>query len=651
MARRPDIEAILRVDTKQGERALRTIRDEVDKTGNAALGRFGALGQVLSSTSSKFALMAAPVAAGGGLLLGFARAAKQTSDSLLEMNGMAQRANVGFETFQELEYAAMQANVPVDALADGLYELNLRAAEYAQTGNGPAKEAFERLGLTPDQVKKQLEDPAAFLELIIDRVRTLDGATARFTLDEIFAGTAAEQFVKLLDQAEGQLRANREEAREIGVVMSEDLLETAREINQRWDEMSLIISSKVRGAVLTVADAMLDVIQRGATLNEQLDRMAAVNEDRANAISRRAARQGANRAGVVAEVERLDALTGDSATQQLLRYGNALGTLIDKVEGNSSFTPIVSDDDVNESSRSPDGGSSVRAAGRDAEAQAAKRQAEAIKRVVDGLRFELELLGKSDQEQRILIEQRRAGVDATSAQGEAIADLVMAIEAETAAIDARNERIEAGREAAEFLGDATKDAFMAAIPVIETGNAALNQFVNTLMRAALEALAFGSGPLGGLFGGGLSNLFRGGGAFPPAPAPFGGGGLFADGAAFSGGAVVPFAQGGVVSSPTMFPMAGSLTGLMGEAGPEAIMPLSRTADGRLGVEMVNAQFGSSAASGPVAVSIAFEGSGIRAIATDAAGQVVGEAISEYDRSVAPETARTAIRQGQRYGLA
>lgn len=57
---------------------------------------------------------------------------------------------------------------------------------------------------------------------------------------------------------------------------------------------------------------------------------------------------------------------------------------------------------------------------------------------------------------------------------------------------------------------------------------------------------------------------------------------FADGAAFSQGKVVPFARGGVVTGPTAFAMRGA-TGLMGEAGPEAILPLSRSADGSLGV--------------------------------------------------------------------
>jgi lambda family phage tail tape measure protein len=46
--------------------------------------------------------------------------------------------------------------------------------------------------------------------------------------------------------------------------------------------------------------------------------------------------------------------------------------------------------------------------------------------------------------------------------------------------------------------------------------------------------------------------------------------------------VVPFAKGGIVGSPTLFPLAGGM-GLMGENGAEAIMPLARDSDGRLGV--------------------------------------------------------------------
>lgn len=57
----------------------------------------------------------------------------------------------------------------------------------------------------------------------------------------------------------------------------------------------------------------------------------------------------------------------------------------------------------------------------------------------------------------------------------------------------------------------------------------------------------------------------------------------AKGNVFNEGNVVPFAQGGVVSSPAVFPMTGGQVGIMGEAGPEAIMPLSRNSAGELGV--------------------------------------------------------------------
>lgn len=80
-----------------------------------------------------------------------------------------------------------------------------------------------------------------------------------------------------------------------------------------------------------------------------------------------------------------------------------------------------------------------------------------------------------------------------------------------------------------------------------------------------------------LWGGGSS-----GGFYPFGGSGFDIGNVSARGNIFSSGNLVPFAMGGVVGSPTLFPFSGG-TGLMAEAGPEAIMPLKRGADGKLGV--------------------------------------------------------------------
>jgi phage-related minor tail protein len=58
---------------------------------------------------------------------------------------------------------------------------------------------------------------------------------------------------------------------------------------------------------------------------------------------------------------------------------------------------------------------------------------------------------------------------------------------------------------------------------------------------------------------------------------------FATGGVVGGPMPRAFAEGGVVASPVTFPLGNGRTGLAGEAGPEAILPLARGADGRLGV--------------------------------------------------------------------
>ncbi|WP_430641887.1 phage tail tape measure protein [Bradyrhizobium nanningense] len=84
---------------------------------------------------------------------------------------------------------------------------------------------------------------------------------------------------------------------------------------------------------------------------------------------------------------------------------------------------------------------------------------------------------------------------------------------------------------------------------------------------------------------GVASIFGGGGGLPgtAGSAFYGPVAPSALGNIFAGGNIIPFARGGVVSIPTLFPMANGGTGLMGEAGPEAVMPLRRGADGRLGV--------------------------------------------------------------------
>lgn len=103
------------------------------------------------------------------------------------------------------------------------------------------------------------------------------------------------------------------------------------------------------------------------------------------------------------------------------------------------------------------------------------------------------------------------------------------------------------------------NAFRGAITDGKSFNSLLGSIAKSFTDIALKAALR---PLGNLVSGAIGSLFT---ATNPTL-----------------GGVKAFAKGGVIAAPTYFPMSGG-TGLAGEAGPEAIMPLTRGSDGSLGV--------------------------------------------------------------------
>ena len=95
--------------------------------------------------------------------------------------------------------------------------------------------------------------------------------------------------------------------------------------------------------------------------------------------------------------------------------------------------------------------------------------------------------------------------------------------------------------------------------------------------------------------------------------------LNANGNAFGANGIIPFAKGGIVNSPTLFPFAKG-TGLMGEAGPEAIMPLQRGANGKLGVL-------ASGSGGDINVVVNVDASGSSVEGNEQEGQQLGRVIA------------------------
>jgi hypothetical protein len=161
-------------------------------------------------------------------------------------------------------------------------------------------------------------------------------------------------------------------------------------------------------------------------------------------------------------------------------------------------------------------------------------------------------------------------------------DFVNNIVNQTMALDEQQKVLDEAKakqkEVGDLISSSMEDAFMSIVDGTKSVKDAFKSMAASVISELYRIFVVKKvvGGITGFLGFADGGVFSGGNVVPSAK-----------GNIFSGGNVVPFANGGVVSSPMTFPMTGGKTGLMGEAGPEAIMPLKRGKGGKLGVVAEN----------------------------------------------------------------
>jgi phage-related minor tail protein len=139
------------------------------------------------------------------------------------------------------------------------------------------------------------------------------------------------------------------------------------------------------------------------------------------------------------------------------------------------------------------------------------------------------------------------------------------------------ETVDRVRSSTSALGTSTTAFAKAISKAFADATAGGKQFDDVLKQLALRlsnmAVTQAFNPVAKGAAGSLSKLFDG---------------LLGGGDSAESRRAIPFATGGVIGAPAYFPLAPDGLGLAGEAGPEAIVPLTRGSDGRLGVAMSGA---------------------------------------------------------------
>lgn len=603
--------------------AAKEVRGGVDRLAASA----GPLGRVMTGLGPAGVAGAAGI---GALGLALGSALRIARDAVAEFDRLGKAArDVGISTdlYQVLGFAALEEGL--EGLDGALSAFTLRVGEAAR---GQGELATFLKGANPELLRQiQLaRSQEERLRLLADAVRAAGSAEERAAISKAAFGRAGVDMVRILKEGSDGLDDFADRAARLGIIVDRSLIARAEELSNQLDVAWRVIDLNLKQAFLDLAPVVVAVArviaEAAAAIRAVIDATRDIEERTyLPGLERRLADINRARDALNADIERigrgeltfLERNLGTGAADMIARRREELRALdgeaarvLDRIAqlGQAGTTAAGPGGRTQEQIEREEAIARLREAGvtpamrlakaethlaaalehgeitreeyqrllatardvyagaagaRDRAAEAAERERQRVEDLIAQIEFETAQLGLNAEAQEMNAYLRQAGAGATAEQTERLIESVRVLQDARRRQDEMTAAQQAFADAQRDVNAQLADSFIAVALRGEEAIDVLKRLVIALAEAELRAAFLGErGPLATLVGG----LFG-----------------FGRGAAFAAGEVVPFARGGIVSAPTLFPMRRG-AGLMGEAGPEAILPLSRGGGGRLGVE-------------------------------------------------------------------
>ena len=488
---------------------------------------------------------------------------------------MEQSLTAGLELDEKKRAASIKRNVATFAQAE-----NEMSAHYIATRNARFQEEADRIKARyDDEVNRARE---AFAQMEEDRVNAHDEGVRRRLDNEqeiIDLQEKAEKIrddlrnksiageVKLLEANEEIVRSRRLEVQLAGEVAYQRVMSLAKTEQERKAlekiarEAELAAEEAVRLSHAT-EDAKDEAKELADALKEAekaMERMSTFGESLQKRLAKAKAEALALKLGTDTTVAK-DAAGLRFDAQQ--RYDDAFFDAVD-FEGQKEAAALYAEQlkIIDELEKLGYLNAQTKDSLKDKSIKSTQDEIDKLREAIMVERTRIKVGEEEARQLEILQDLRRFNADAdiklTEKELKAAASKIAAAEAYNRRLKEQKDRYE---ELADFIGDEFENAFMSILDGTKSAKEAFRDMARAIVAELYKVLVIQR----------LVNAAKM--AFP-----------FANGGVFQNGNVVPFANGGVVGSPTYFPMSGGRTGLMGEAGPEAIMPLKRGKNGKLGV--------------------------------------------------------------------
>lgn len=224
------------------------------KKANSGLDKFAKAAKV------GFAVVAAAAVAAGGAL---AFAIKGAIDNADEMSKTAQKVGVTTEALSRLNYAAGLSDVTLQQLSTGLGRLTQSMSQIAQGAAGPAKMAFDALGISALTATGQLRSSDDVLADVAEKFASMEDGATKTALAIALFGRSGADLIPMLNMGKAGLSALATEADRLGITLSTSAGRSAEAFNDSLTRLQSVftgIINRIMTAVLPALDEFSDKI-------------------------------------------------------------------------------------------------------------------------------------------------------------------------------------------------------------------------------------------------------------------------------------------------------------------------------------------------------------------------------------------------------
>lgn len=233
----------------------------ISKTEEKAQG----LGNTLSNGIKTAAKWGAAIVAGAAVAAAaVVKVASSTAATADRIDKMSQKIGISRQAFQELDFICSQSGTSVETLQMGIKTLT-NQMQAAADGTESASQIFKKLGISIYDNNGKLKDQEAMMWEAMEALQGMKNQTEKAAIANDLFGRSGTELMPLLNGATGSIEAMKEQAHELGLVLSDELVDNGVELTDSLDQTKRAfqaIATNLGASFMPIVTKVSDYIQK-----------------------------------------------------------------------------------------------------------------------------------------------------------------------------------------------------------------------------------------------------------------------------------------------------------------------------------------------------------------------------------------------------